>query len=440
MNFNKIKIVIAREFSIRVKKKSFIFTTVLVPLLMLGLMAVPSLIMLYGNSGEDAKVLMVVDNSGIIAEKLEDSEDIKYQVLQNGNVDTLKKEFETLGADAILEISSLDSANNLSLSSFSKKQLNAKDKKEVSLQVSSILEAYKVANYDIANLQDIYDDIKTKVSMETFTLSEAGEEKKSIVEISMAISYILTFVIYMFIAMFGNMVLRSVIDEKSNRIVEVIVSSIKPFELMIAKIIGVASVALVQFLIWGVLTAVLFVGFQHFVPMEMTSQEVNGMVQDVPMVANSAELGQIVSAITDINFGYILGNFFIYFVLGYLLYAAMFAAIGSAVENEADTQQLILPVTLPLVAGLMMMMHTFQYPDSTLSFWFSIIPFTSPMVMMARIPFEGGVPTWELALSIGLLLGTFLFMVYLAGKIYRVGILMYGKKASWKDLWKWIKY
>ena len=169
-------------------------------------------------------------------------------------------------------------------------------------------------------------------------------------------------------------------------------------------------------------------------------QEVNGVTEQVQVIGGSAELGNIMSAISEIDFVYILGNFFIYFVLGYLLYAAMFAAVGSAVENEADTQQLSVPVTMPLIAGLFIMLHTFQHPDSALSVWASIIPFTSPMVMLARIPFEGGVPLWQLLLSIGLLLLTFIGIVYLSGKIYRVGILMYGKKAGFKDLWKWLKY
>ena len=244
----------------------------------------------------------------------------------------------------------------------------------------------------------------------------------------------------MFVLMFGNMVMRSVIDEKSSRIVEVVVSSVKPFDLMIGKILGVASVAVLQFLIWIVFTTVLVFGFQYAVGTEMMMQEVNGVTEQVQVIGGSAELGNIMSAISEIDFVYILGNFFIYFVLGYLLYAAMFAAVGSAVENEADTQQLSVPVTMPLIAGLFIMLHTFQHPDSALSVWASIIPFTSPMVMLARIPFEGGVPLWQLLLSIGLLLLTFIGIVYLSGKIYRVGILMYGKKAGFKDLWKWLKY
>lgn len=265
----------------------------------------------------------------------------------------------------------------------------------------------------------------------------------------MAMSYIMSFFIYIFVFMFGNMVMTSVIQEKSNRIVEVIVSSVKPFDLMLGKIFGVAGVAVTQFLIWVLLTVVLVFGFQAVMGPELLMGGAEQMTQMAgvdaeAMVAAAAApagpMSDILGALSQINFPYIIGCFLIYFVLGYLLYAAMFAAVGSAVENEADTSQLTLPISLPLILGLFIMLHTFEHPESSLSFWASMIPFTSPMVMLARIPFEGAVPTWELMLSIGLLIATFLVMVYLSGKIYRVGILMYGKKASWKDLWKWIKY
>jgi ABC-2 type transport system permease protein len=245
----------------------------------------------------------------------------------------------------------------------------------------------------------------------------------------MALSYIMSLLIYMFIFMFGNMVMRGVIEEKSGRIVEVIVSSVKSVELMIGKILGIALVALTQFLIWVVLTLVL-VAVAGFL--------MGGDIVGTMETADVAGMGSILKGISEIRFGYILTCFLIYFVLGYLLYAGMFAAVGAAVDNEADTGQLSMPVTIPLIIGLFLMLPTFQNPTGQLAFWASIIPFTSPMVMMARIPF-GVVPFWELALSILLLLATFLLMAVISAKIYKVGILTYGKKASFKDLWKWIK-
>jgi ABC-2 type transport system permease protein len=257
----------------------------------------------------------------------------------------------------------------------------------------------------------------------------------------------------MFIFMFGSMVMRGVIEEKTNRIVEVIISSVKPFQLMLGKIMGVGSVARLQFFIWIILTSSIVFGVTALTGPDKLTQgaEVAQQLSSVSSGGNdamndlmnsmpkeSSPMGDIMKALADVPVFSILFAFMIYFLLGYLLYAAMFSAVGSAVDNEADTQQLILPVTLPLIIGLFIMVHTFQHPDSAPSFWGSMIPFTSPMVMMARVPF--GVPLWELALSITLLFATFLFMTYVSAKIYRIGILMYGKKASWKEIIKWLKY
>jgi len=448
MNIGKIQLVAGREYSIRVKKKSFIFTTILTPILFAALMIVPSVVMLMGGNEEIRKVV-VVDNSGVVAPTLVDTEIVDYEVLQGVSVDSLKANFEATGAYAIVEISQLDENKNVSITAYSAKQMNMELKSSIKRSANAALEAYKLESYDIENLDKILEDVKSDVQLSAYTIGNDGDAKKSMVEISMALSYIMSFFIYIFVFMFGNMVMNSVIQEKSNRIVEVIVSSVKPFDLMLGKILGVAGVAVTQFLIWVLLTVVLVFGFQAVMGPELFTAGADQMTQMAGVdaeammaaaTAPSGPLADIMSALSQINFPYIIGCFLIYFVLGYLLYAAMFAAVGSAVENEADTQQLTLPISLPLILGLFIMLHTFEHPESSLSFWASMIPFTSPMVMLARIPFEGAVPTWELLLSIGLLFVTFLAIVYLSGKIYRVGILMYGKKASWKDLWKWIKY
>jgi ABC-2 type transport system permease protein len=246
----------------------------------------------------------------------------------------------------------------------------------------------------------------------------------------------------MFIFMFGSMVMRSVIEEKTTRIIEVIVSSVKPFQIMMGKIIGVASVALTQFLIWIVFTMLIVTVAGQALGLNEAAQTMSSVSSEVPVAEITSAMQDdgdgLLQALKDVNYVQIIGCFIIYFVLGYLLYSSMFAAVGAAVDNEADTQQLILPITMPLIVGLFLMLHTFQYPDSALSFWGSVIPFTSPMVMMARIAY--GVPMWELALSIGVLVLTFVGMAYLSGRIYRVGILMYGKKPGWKEIWKWLKY
>jgi ABC-2 type transport system permease protein len=313
-------------------------------------------------------------------------------------------------------------------------------KKEIERNVKRALEKNKLDKYNIDDLDSIMKTVATDVSAKTYTVEEGGKEKAGMVEIYMVISYLASFMIYIFIFMFGSMVMRGVIEEKTNRVVEVIVSSVKPFELMLGKILGVGAVAVVQFLIWVFLTMGITIGVQALMGGNISPADLStGMQNGMPAAdLGKAPLNDILAALAGVDFLSVGVAFFAFFILGYLLYASMFSAVGSAVDNETDTQQLVLPVTLPLIIGLLIMVNTFQYPDSNLSFWGSMIPFTSPMVMMARVPF--GVPAWEMILSILILFATFLGMTYISAKIYRIGILSYGKKASWKDLWKWIKY
>jgi ABC-2 type transport system permease protein len=288
--------------------------------------------------------------------------------------------------------------------------------------------------------------------MSTYTLGEDGAEKITSSEVYMVISMVLSMIIYMFIAMFSGMVMQSVIEEKASRVVEVLVSSVKATELMFGKIIGVACVALTQFLLWIVLTAVLVGGFSAFVGfdslmgdpaqteqmMEMAGGMGGVSVEDMTAMAqDESQMGAVLNTLKDINYGQLILAFVLYFVLGYLLYASFFAAIGSAVENEADTNQLQMPVTVPLLLAFFIAIYAFNAPDSPLVFWGSMIPFTSPIVMLARIPF--GVPAWELALSVVLLFLTFAVCAWASAKIYKIGILMFGKKTTFKDLWKWLK-
>ncbi|MDD2583394.1 MAG: ABC transporter permease [Bacteroidales bacterium] len=448
MKNSKIFLIIAREFSIRVRKKSFIIMTILTPILFAALIVLPSFIMTL-SSGEIGQKILVVDHSEMCSPFFNDSEEIQYVFDSSANVESIKKNFPE-DLLALVEISEPDSALNLIVSAVSVKQLNMDIKRQIERSVQRAVEKAKLDRYNIENLDNIIKDIRTDITVKTFTVSDNGDQKVAMVEVYMGISYIASFMIYMFIFMFGSMVMRGVIEEKTTRIVEVIVSSVKPFELMLGKILGVGSVALLQFLIWIVLTVGITAGVQAFIGVdkitggqeitEMASAQAGGEVAQVMAAAQGNEgfAGDLMSALSAVPVAGIVISFILYFMLGYLLYAAMFAAVGSAVDNEADTQQLIFPVTLPLILGLFIMIHTFQYPDSALSFWGSMIPFTSPMVMMARVPF--GVPLWELALSLGLLVLTFFFMTYLSAKIYRVGILMYGKKATFKDLFKWIKY
>lgn len=456
MGKNKISVIIAREYAIRVKKKSFILTTIFAPILMAAIFVVPMLIAAYSEDGNRLDI-KVSDNSGIVMPYLENGETLLFEDASGISLDTLKAMARRDESLAVLSISPLDSNRNVTLSLYSEKQINADNQSHIRRMAEEAVEANKLAGYNIPGLEKIVEDIKPEVKVNTFLVDDSPEgEKASKVEIYMVIGYVASFLIYMFIFMFGGMVMRSVIDEKSNRIVEVIVSSVKPFQLMMGKIIGVAAVGLTQFLIWIVLTlALVSVAIPLFGPeeiiqgataqtdqvsaiMESSGVEADAVSAAVPAAEFESGAESFINALSSINFTQIIICFLVYFLLGYLLYSGMFAAVGSAVDNEADTQQLSLPITVPLIVGLFIMLHTFQYPDSSLSFWASIIPFTSPMVMMARIAY--GVPFWELLLSISLLIVTFLLLTYISGRIYRIGILMYGKKASWKDLSKWIRY
>ena len=440
MGKSKISIIIAREFSVRVKKKSFILTTLLTPLLFAALMVVPGLIAVY-SSDEQVQKIAVVDNSGIVMPHMQSDGKVIFEQVQGVSVEELKKDFDTMGYFAVVGISGLDSLKNVTVSTYSHKQLNFDIQDRIARNVEAAVEENKLKDYGIPQLEEILDNVACDVDLKTYTLDEAGEVKMSKVEILMGIGYVASFLIYMFIFLFGNMVMRSVIEEKTTRIIEVLVSSVKPFQIMMGKILGVASVALTQFFIWIVVAFAVVSVVSPMLGLDSAAPAMAVGQADIPMEQIAAAAGDgdsFLQALKEVNYVQIIGCFVIYFVLGYLLYSSMFAAVGAAVDNEADTQQLILPVTTPLIIGLFIMLHTFQYPDSLLSFWGSMIPFTSPMVMMARISY--GVPAWELALSIALLAVTFVGMAYLSGKIYRVGILMYGKKPGWKEIGKWLKY
>lgn len=449
MNFKKTWLVISREFSIRVKKKSFILTTIITPILFAALCIAPSLIMM-SDLDNNVTRIAVVDNSGIVADNLHNTKKIEYVKSDIDDVNYLKGKLDSLGVDALVAFSALDEQGNMRVLTYSSRQLNASVTGEITSMAEDIVKEYKIAQYDIPDFKKMMDELKTNVEINSFIINDKGGQKQASVEVNMGVSFIMGFIIYMFVTMFGNMVMTSVINEKSNKIVEVIVSSVKPFELMMGKIIGVASVALTQFFIWVILTLLLvFGGFaimgQDLIGNpEAMSQMTNMVGMDAQGMANqmleSSGPQTFINSILGVNWLYIIVCFIIFFVLGYLLYASMFAAVGSCVDNEADTNQLVLPITIPLIIGMFIMIQVFQNPDSSLSFWGSLFPLTSPMVMMARIPFEGGVPMWELILSIGLLVVTIAIVIWGAAKIYRVGILMSGTKYTWKDIFKWLKY
>ena len=441
MDFRIVNGIIAREYLTMGRKKSFLLTTFLGPVFFAALCILPSLIMLMAE--DKGKRVGVVDQSGIVMPYMVDSEQTDFMDFSGRPVDSLKNSYFDLDLDALVLISGLDTVSRtVSVSAYSQKPLSVDMKETLSRNVANAVEEYRLESYDIKGLRQILEDVRVDIPVATYTMDASGQEKITSSEVYMAISLVLSVIIYMFIAMFSAMVMQSVIEEKSTRVVEVLISSVDSLELMFGKIIGVAAVALTQFFLWIVLTAVIVLGVSPFVGMDTLAASTAAMsmtpeMNVMPDVSTSGELAAVMSTLSSLNYGEILLSFLIYFVLGYLLYASLFAAIGSAVENEADTQQLQMPVTIPLLLAFFIAFYAFKAPDSQVVFWGSIIPFTSPIVMLARIPF--GVPFWELALSIGLLLVTFIAMAYVSAKIYKVGILMYGKKTTFRDLYKWLK-
>ena len=451
MKMRNIGIIISREYLTRVRKKSFLLTTFLVPVLFAAMCILPSVIMFMAK--DKGKQVAVVDQSSIVMPYLQDTEAVDYTDYSTEPIDSMKARFNELGLDVLVVISPLDTVQKtVALSSYSEKPLSVDIKEGVQSKVNEAIEDYRLAQYEIGDLKQIMADVESDVSMATYTLGEDGAEKITSSEVYMVISMILSMIIYMFIAMFSGMVMQSVIEEKASRVVEVLVSSVKATELMFGKIIGVACVALTQFMLWIVLTVVLVTGFSAFVGfdslmgdpdqavqmMEMSGSMGGVDVEDMAAMAqDESQMGAVLSTLKDLNYGQLIFGFIIYFVLGYLLYASFFAAIGSAVENEADTNQLQMPVTVPLLLAFFIALYAFNAPDSPIVFWGSMIPFTSPIVMLARIPF--GVPAWELVLSVVLLLATFVACAWVSAKIYKIGILMFGKKTTFKDLWKWLK-
>ena len=451
MKIRNIKTIISREYMTRVKKKSFLLTTFLVPVLFAAMCILPSVIMFMAK--DKGKQVAVVDQSGIVMPYLVDTDAVDYTDYSTESPEDMKQRFQDLGLDVMVVVSPLDTvAKTVTVASYSDKPLSVDMKESIGRKVNEAVEDYRISLYEMGDLKQILDDVESDISVATYTLGEEGEEKITSSEVYMVISMVLSMIIYMFIAMFSGMVMQSVIEEKASRVVEVLVSSVKATELMYGKIIGVACVALTQFFLWIILTLVLVGGFSAFAGfdslmgdpaqteqmMNMTAQMGGAdMAEMTAAMSQEDGLGAVMSTLKDINWAQMIIAFVVYFALGYLLYASFFAAIGSAVENEADTTQLQMPVTVPLLLAFFIALYAFNAPDSAIVWWGSMIPFTSPIVMLSRIPF--GVPAWELALSIALLVATFAACGWLSAKIYKIGILMFGKKTSFKDLWKWLR-
>ena len=415
-----IILIAKREFFTQVKKKSFIILTLLTPLLIIVFGGVVSLMF---QANETQMQISVIDKSGLFKDRLKSDQNIRYVFSSEETEKSLIKALETteeMNGVMIIPKKEIHELEN-SIEILTNKNLSNEARRNIAGNISEIIKAEKINALGISTAQ--IEDLNKGVNLHVVNVLEKEKKQDSfLVGVKSGLSMFLMYCVFTFIMMYGIRVMRSVLEEKNNRVVEILISSVKPFELMMGKILGVTGVALVQFGVWVVMifASVMTLGSSN-----------------VGMVSGVAEVQMVLSALSQINYGLILFVFVIYFLLGYLFYSAMYAAIGSAVDNETETQQFTLFAILPMMLGFYGSITIMNNPDGPMSFWLSMIPFTSPIAMLARIPFD--VPVWELVLSIGILLVSTLGMVFIASKIYRVGILMYGNKVTLKELWKWLK-
>lgn len=440
---NKVNLIIQREYLSRVKKKSFIIMSIVGPLLIAAIMIVPAWL---ATSSEDYQNIEVLDETGLFIRNLENTEEIKFNY-EFRSLEQAQKDLNEGGKyTAILHIPKVVITHPKTVQIFYKEKPKGSSISYMETQIAKVIENKKLE--DLHNLSlDQISGLRPNVQIVPNKVTSDGKSEETADGVASLLGFILAFFIYFFIFLFGVQVMRGVIEEKSNRIVEVIISSVKPFQLMMGKIVGIALVAITQFLIWVVLSTAIIGGAQQFFKEELKAaqtEQVKKMESVTPSDSKSSEssdqssefIARLSGQLSMINFPLVLGAFLFYFIGGYLLYGSLFAAIGSAVDNETDTQQFMLPVTIPLILAIAMAQVAIENPDGTLAFWGSMIPFTSPIIMMIRIPV--GVAYWEIILSMGLLIATFIASTWVAGKIYRTGILMYGKKVTFKELGKWL--
>ncbi|WP_462252713.1 ABC transporter permease [Ekhidna sp.] len=433
---NKIFLVIQREFMSRVKKKSFLLATILVPLLFPAIIGGMVYLAIENEKNKEVEVIHVLDESGILT--FEDTESYDYQMV-DGPLDSAKARFSTSSDFALIYIPKLDIDDPEGIKFYAHTSPGINLIGGFEGKIERQIRDVKLTRSGLNEEQ--LESLKTYVSIESFNLSETGDEKKSDSGVTFGIGYVMGFMIYIFLFAYGAQVMQGVIEEKNSKIVEVIVSTVRPFHMMIGKVIGVASVGIAQVVIWMVLISVIsFAGMAAF-GLSMDPAETAQMMQSTnegaSAIQSNEEIQKALTLVNDIPITKIVSLFVFFFLGGYLLYGALFAAVGSAVDTPADAQQFMMPIMMPILVALMgLMMFVFPDPHGTVSFWLSIIPFTSPIVMMGRIGF--GVPAWEIALSMALLIVGFIFTLWLAGRIYRIGILMHGAKVNYKVLAKWL--
>jgi len=433
---NKTILIIKREFLTRVRKRSFIVMTFLGPLLMAAIFVVP--IWVNKAADESLKKLYVISENSIPDSAFNDTEYAHYHLDKSSDLETVRKTFADSEYDAVLFIPSGFPDSSVQLYSY--QHIDMDLKQHTNSMLESFLESQNLSKLGVSAQQ--LEQAKADVNVKTVKWSKSGDDKTGSAVLNLIIGFVLAMIIYMFIFIYGAQVMRGVLEEKTGRIVEVLISSVKPFELMAGKIIGIALLALTQFALWVILTvgivtaaSALMVGDMAQTGIQSTQMAgTENMQEQTTGLADS----EIFMALSDYNWGALLAGFIFFFIAGYLLYAALFAAIGAAVDSETDTQQFMMPVTVPLILAIIVAQGVISNPSGSLAFWFSIIPFTAPVLMPIRLAFDA-VETWEFLLSVGLMLITIAGTIWAAAKIYRNGILNYGKKSSYADLFKWIR-
>ena len=431
---SNIGLIIGHEYTTRVRKKSFIIITLLTPLLMILACAMPAWLM--SREDKTQKQIVVIDKSGIYSDLFND--DDVYSYIYTGTDFESAKSSHT-DVTGFLYISGDLTADNTTVTFYSDKQASSETVSHLKRILNSRAEQQKIEASGIPELKEIMRDIHQDINIKTVKMSENGEETITSAEFAEILGMMSALLIYIFIMMYGSMVMQGVVQEKSNRIMEVMVASTKPFDLMMGKIIAVALVGLTQFFIWVVMLLVAAVIIASIAGIHYSlGMSTEQLMQSVNTLQQQGMNTDIMNAILGFDYRRMLVLFVLYFMGGYLLYSSMFAACGSAVDNETDTQQFTAPLTILILFAMYAGIYATNHPDSQFTFWCSMIPFTSPVVMLVRLPFD--VAWWELVLSLVILIASFIGSTWVAAKIYRVGILMYGKKPSWKEVWKWVKY
>ncbi|MGL4332658.1 MAG: ABC transporter permease [Bacteroidales bacterium] len=431
---SKIGLVIQREYTAKVRNKTFILLTFLTPLIFIAMIAIPLWLSTFKSS--DVQKIGIVDHTSLYKDVLKNTGQYNFIVLDDSNVNLKNTGSETDTTnrfDSYLIIDKPITKENNKITFISDKQISTDLRKYVENNFESYVYDQRLNESGVDSIKQIIANSKIPVEVSTIKKTAEGEDMQTSGEFASAIGIVITMVIYMFIFFYGAQVMNSVVEEKSNRIVEILISSVSPMDLMMGKILAVALVGLTQMMIWIVMIGGAMAYFSLSATMFGSA--------DATAIANpdsSAEMiNEIMGIMQSFDWGLIISMFILYFIGGYLIYSSLFAAVGAAVDNQADTQQFMLPITLPIVFGLYAAIYSVENPDGPLAFWCSLIPLTSPIVMMVRLPYD--VPAWQIILSLAILYASFVGVVYIASRIYRVGILMYGKKTNYKDLLKWIR-